>query len=289
MEYIPGRDLLAICRRGIEVGNFLPRHLAVAILGQAARGLVYAHEKRDPAGQPLKVVHCDISPGNVVVGWRGTAKIVDFGIARATIQLRAQDHSVAGKYNYMAPEQIRGEPVDARADLFSLGIMLYELTVGKRLFRGRPEQVIRMVLDEPIVPPSQIRPDYPPALEAIVMRALARDPAARYPSARALRDALSAWLRSTGLQHGKRQIAQYLRTIFAAKKQREADEFCGDSNQEDEELELDKPVPHAAAELEVDPEDDDGVSLMPERSVAVVARPVRRSWWRRLLAFFLRR
>ena len=138
------------CRRGVEVGNFLPRHLAVAILAQAARGLVYAHEKRADDGTPLRVVHCDISPGNIVVGWGGTVKMVDFGIARATIMLRESDRSVAGKYNYMAPEQIRGEAVDARADLFALGIILYELTVGKRLFRGRPEQVIRMVLDEPI-------------------------------------------------------------------------------------------------------------------------------------------
>ena len=82
----------AICRRGVEVGNFLPRHLAVAILAQATRGLVYAHEKTDATGEPLRVVHCDISPGNIVVGWGGTVKLVDFGIARATIMLRAEDH-----------------------------------------------------------------------------------------------------------------------------------------------------------------------------------------------------
>ena len=115
-------------------------------------------------------------------------KIVDFGIARATIMLRESDHSVAGKYNYMAPEQIRGEAVDARADLFALGIILYELTVGKRLFRGRPEQVIRLVLDEPIAKPTELRPDFPQSLERIIMRALERDPARRYQTARDLRD-----------------------------------------------------------------------------------------------------
>jgi serine/threonine protein kinase len=258
MEYIPGRDLLAICRRGVEVGNFLPRHLAVAILAQAARGLIYAHEKRDTAGQGLRVVHCDISPGNIVVGWRGTAKLVDFGIARATIMLRAEDHSVAGKYNYMAPEQIRGEPVDARADLFALGIILYELTVGKRLFRGRPEQVMRLVLEEPIVPPRQLRPDYPEALEAIVMRTLARDPAQRYQSARQLRTELMAWLAETGMSHDKRRIAEYLRSIYfdkGAKKQREADEFSGDGG-EDEDLVLEKALPTLEpGELLVDPEE----------------------------------
>ena len=117
MEFIAGRDLLAIARHGIEAGKFLPLHLAVAIIAQVATGLTYAHEKRDESGRPLRIVHCDISPGNVVVSFGGTAKIVDFGIARAAIQLRAEDDSVVGKFNYMAPEQIRGEPLDARADL----------------------------------------------------------------------------------------------------------------------------------------------------------------------------
>jgi serine/threonine protein kinase len=266
MEYIPGRDLLAICRRGVEVGNFLPRHLAVAILGQAARGLVYAHEKIEPGGHALRVVHCDISPGNIVVGWRGTAKLVDFGIARATIMLRAEDHSVAGKYNYMAPEQIRGEAVDARADLFALGIILYELTVGKRLFRGRPEQVMRLVLDEPIALPCDLRPDYPEALQAIVMRTLERDPARRYQSARQLRTDLMAWLAETGLSHDKRHIAEYLRAIFGAKKQRDADEFSGDGD-DDEDLVLEKALPTVeAGELLVDPEEPPeelGIDALP--------------------------
>jgi len=265
MEYIPGRDLLAICRRGIEVGNFLPRHLAVAILAQAARGLVYAHEKQDTDGTPLRVVHCDISPGNIVVAWGGTVKLVDFGIARATIMLRESDHTVAGKYNYMAPEQIRGEAVDARADLFALGIILYELTVGKRLFRGRPEQVMRLVLEDPIELPTSLRPDFPASLETIIMRALERDPARRYQSARDLRTDLMAWLAETGLSHDKRRIAEYLRTIFNLEKQREADEFAGDAG-DDEELVLEKALPKPEAPLHVDPED-------PPDEVHLVAQP----------------
>ncbi|HEX8951824.1 MAG TPA: serine/threonine-protein kinase, partial [Polyangia bacterium] len=253
MEYIPGRDLLAICRRGVEVGNFLPRHLAVAILAQAARGLVYAHEKQGDDGAPLDVVHCDISPGNIVVGWGGTVKLVDFGIARAAIMLRESDHSVAGKYNYMAPEQVRGETVDARADLFALGIILYELTVGKRLFRGRPEQVIRLVLDEPIVKPTELRPDFPASLEHIIMRALERDPARRYQTARDLRTDLMAWLAETGLSHDKRRIAEYLRHIFAADKMRESEEFAG--GDDDDELVLEKALPKPQTPLAVDPED----------------------------------
>ncbi len=273
MEYIPGRDLLAICRRGVEVGNFLPRHLAVAILAQAARGLVYAHEKQDDDGTPLRVVHCDISPGNIVVGWGGTVKLVDFGIARAAIMLRESDHSVAGKYNYMAPEQIRGEAVDARADLFALGIILYELTVGKRLFRGRPEQVIRLVLDEPIAKPTELRPDFPASLEHIILRALERDPARRYQTARDLRTDLMAWLAETGLSHDKRRIAEYLRGIFSGKKQRDADEFSGDGG-EDDELVLEKTLPKPESELQVDPEDPpDEIHMVAPPAVGEV-RPI---------------
>jgi eukaryotic-like serine/threonine-protein kinase len=302
MEYIPGRDLLAICRRGIEVGSFLPRHLAVAILAQAARGLVYAHEKLGDDKTPLRVVHCDISPGNIVVGWGGTVKLVDFGIARATIMLRAEDHSVAGKYNYMAPEQIRGEPVDARADLFALGIILYELTVGKRLFRGRPEQVMRLVIEEPIAPPSALRSDYPPELEAIVMRALERDPRRRYQTARALRTDLMAWLAETGLSHGKKHVAEYLRAIFEAKKRHEAEEFAGDGG-DDDELVLEKALPQPERELHVDPEDEpDEIAeavtapiprVEPEGATPSAAeppkKPRRRSWWKRLVRLFRKR
>jgi serine/threonine-protein kinase len=265
MEYIPGRDLLAICRRGVEVGRFLPRVLAVAILVQALRGLQHAHEKLGPDGQPLKVVHCDISPGNIVVSWGGTVKIVDFGISRAAIQLRVADHSVAGKYNYMAPEQIKGEPVDARTDVFAIGILLYELTTARRLFRGRPEQVMHRVIEEPIPRPTEVSPDYPPALERIVMRALERDLALRYRTARALRDDLMIWLAEQGEAHGKRQLAVYLHDIFGAAsvKVRESEEFGG--GEEDAELVLEKGVPRSASgqhELPVlvDPEEPEETS-----------------------------
>jgi serine/threonine-protein kinase len=274
MEYIPGHDLLSVAKRGVEVGRFLPRHLAVAILTQALRGLQHAHEKNAIDGTPLRVVHCDISPGNIVVSWGGTAKIVDFGIARATIQLRAEDHSVAGKYNYMAPEQIRGEPIDARADLFAIGILLYELTVAKRLFRGRPEQVMRLVVEEPIAPPTSVRADYPVELERIVMRALERDPAKRWQSAREMRDALRAWLMRENVPAGKREIAEYLRNIFGAEKTHESEEFVPDDDAE-EELVLEKGVPRSESGmhvlLTVDPEEPENESGMIQLPKAVVA------------------
>ncbi len=215
MEYIPGHDLIAVARRGMETGRFIPRPIAAGIVAQVASGLAYAHSNRGPDGKPLSIVHCDISPGNIVVSTRGTAKIVDFGIARAAIQLRSED-GVAGKFNYMAPEQIRGEKVDARADLFSLGVILYELTLGKRLFKGKPAEVRRKVLEGPIARPRDVRPDYPATLERIVGRLLARDPEQRYPSAAALRSDLGRYLKEEERGWGKREIAQYLRDLFSA-------------------------------------------------------------------------
>lgn len=218
MEYIPGYDLIAIVRRAIETGRFLPQPVALGIVNQIATGLAFAHSRIGGEGAPLRIVHCDISPGNIVVSLRGTAKIVDFGIARATIALR-EEHGVAGKYSYMAPEQIRGEEVDARADLFSLGVILYELTVGKRLFRGRPEAVIRKVCEDPIPRPRDVRADYPAELEHILAHLLARDPAQRYPSAAALRSDLRNYLQSLGGGWSKRDIGSHLNELFRAPKQ----------------------------------------------------------------------
>ena len=218
MEYIHGHDLVAIGRRAVESNMPMPRPVAVGIGLQIAAGLDYAHTRKDEKGRPLRIVHCDVSPGNVVIAFRGAAKIVDFGIARATIAMREED-GVAGKYNYMAPEQIRGERVDERADLFSLGVILWELTVGKRLFRGRPEQVMRKVLDEPIPHPEEARPGYPPALAKIVMRLLARDREERQSSAAALCAELKAYVAREEVGYGKGEIAKYLRALFDAPHQ----------------------------------------------------------------------
>ncbi|MCS6914458.1 MAG: serine/threonine-protein kinase [Myxococcales bacterium] len=214
MEYIAGHDLVEVLRRCTARGVALRRDLAVALCAQVARGLAYAHDLRDEQGRPLEIVHCDISPGNIMLSWRGTVKLVDFGVARARIALRCQDRGVAGKHSYMAPEQILGGAVDRRADLFSLGIILYELTCGRRLFPGRPEVVMRRIVEEPIPPPRSLQPDYPADLEAIVMRALERDPAHRHPTAEALRIDLVSWLQKVPRPHGRRELARFLHSIF---------------------------------------------------------------------------
>jgi serine/threonine protein kinase len=274
MEYIAGHDLIAIARRGVEAGRFLPRVLAVGVAAQVASGLAYAHSRAAADGTPLSIVHCDISPGNVVVSWRGTAKIVDFGIARATIALRAED-GAAGKYQYMAPEQVRGGAVDARADLFSLGVILYELTLRKRLFRGAPEQVRRKVLEGRIPRPREIDPTYPEALERILAKLLARDPEARFPSAAAVRTELRAYLATQSAGWTKRDLARYMRDLFHAPVGAGA-AFGEFSSDDDDELRLEHAMPALAdddADVEADPDEPDESSPFSSAFAATLGGP----------------
>ena len=137
MEYIHGETIADIVKRGLAVDNYLPLEHAVHIVSQTAAGLAYAHERREPDGQVLRIVHRDVSPTNILVSYEGQTKIVDFGIARAQDELREEAGILPGKASYMSPEQVRGEPADHRSDIFSLGIILYELTLCQRLYRGR--------------------------------------------------------------------------------------------------------------------------------------------------------
>src|SRR5882672_9903429 len=168
MEYIRGETLTEIVRYGLAAGKYLPLEHAVHIVRQTAAGLAYAHAWREPDGHLLRIVHRDVSPTNILVTMEGQTKIVDFGIARAQDELR-DEVGVIGKASYMSPEQVKGEGVDTRSDIFSLGIILYELTLGQRLFRGPAEIVMKRIAEEKIAPPTAVHRDFPPALELIVM------------------------------------------------------------------------------------------------------------------------
>jgi serine/threonine protein kinase len=216
MELIVGEELTDLCRRGLEVGNFLPLPHAVDLVRQAAEGMGYFHAKRGGGGDALAIVHRDISPSNLLVTQDGALKIIDFGIAQCSTPLRQDESILPGKYNYMAPEQIRGERVDHRSDIFSLGIVLYEITVGKRLFKGRPEEVIQKITRDRIKPPTFVHRDFPPALEAIVMRALELHADERYQSAYELAGDLEEYLHEAKLKSGPVRIATYLDDLKAA-------------------------------------------------------------------------
>lgn len=215
MEYIHGETLIDIVKRGMAVGKFLPIEHAVHIARQTAAGLAYAHGRREPDGRLLRIVHRDVSPTNILVSYQGQTKIVDFGIARIQDELREESGILPGKASYMSPEQVRGEGADYRSDIFSLGIILYEITVGERLFRGPASEVMKRIVEENITPPTAVRRDYPPALELIVMKALERRPDDRYQSAEEMRVDLEEFLADEGLRTGTRRMGLYMNEIFA--------------------------------------------------------------------------
>jgi len=216
MELIVGEELMQLCRRGLGLAKFLPLPHAVDLVRQAAQGMGYFHAKRGVRGEGLDIVHCDISPNNLLVTEDGGLKIIDFGIARARNQ-RYRDHgALPGKVSYMSPEQASMEPLDHRSDIFALGVVLYEITVGKRLFRGPADQVVQRVRECKIEPPTFVRQDYPGQLESVVMRALERHPDERYESAYDIADDLFEFLRDAGMKSGALRIARYLDVLNEA-------------------------------------------------------------------------
>ncbi len=195
MEWVEGDALRNMGRAARGMGA-LPPEIAVCIAADAAAGLQAAHELRDWDGQLRGVVHCDVSPHNILVGLDGKAKLVDFGIASALEQLERQDsETIQGKVSYMSPEQALGSRVDRRTDVFALGIVLYEMTMGEQLFRGRDAaHTLELVKRGRIPRPTLLNPSYPKKLEPIVLKALERDPAQRFQTAEELEYELSSYL-----------------------------------------------------------------------------------------------
>jgi len=192
MELLVGRDLAAVTRVLRDRTETMPEAAAIRIIGDAARGLHHAHQMSDAGGEPLRIIHRDVSPRNVFLTTGGVVKILDFGIAKARDRLSiTRTGTVKGKFPYMSPEAIRDEELDRRTDIFSLGVLLWELTTGQRLFTGATDyEILRRVLNRPIPRPSEVVPGYRPELEAVVMRALAKQRDRRYPTAAALADDL---------------------------------------------------------------------------------------------------
>ena len=225
MEHVHGEDLRAIVRqmKARRVLSFPLEHALAIVLGVAA-GLAYAHERHDLTGAPLGIIHRDISPQNVLVTYAGDVKIVDFGIAKSTAreQLVTQVGRLKGKVPYMSPEQARGDRLDARSDVFATGILLFELTTGRRLFKGQSEiETLRLICDRDYPRPSDVLPGYPTELERIVVRALARDRADRYPTARALQVDLEAFVRAERIAASSLGLQAFMQSLFAEKLETE--------------------------------------------------------------------
>jgi eukaryotic-like serine/threonine-protein kinase len=200
MDYIRGEAFSRLMRGARKKSIEPPLSFTATIVTGMLHGLHAAHETTDERGQPLKVVHRDVSPQNILVGVDGVPRLLDFGVAKAGARVQVtRDGQVKGKLSYMSPEQLTGKPVDRRADLFAAGAVLWEALTGKRLFLAEDTQeIIRRIVELPVPPPSALNPAVPPAFDKIVARALEKDPDARYSTAREF---------AVALEHGVGQMS----------------------------------------------------------------------------------
>lgn len=217
MEYVPGQNLARIAARAVkDPRGLLTRELAVHLIAEMARGLDYAHRAHDAEGRPLGIVHRDVSPHNLLLSIHGDVKVMDFGIAKSANTLhRTATGVVRGKYAYMSPEQLAGESLDAMTDVYSAGVMLWELTLMRRLWTGKDElAVIEQVRAGNVARPREIDPAYPADLEEIVMHAIARDRERRTASAAALEADLRGWLALHGAVIDRSALGRVVTTLF---------------------------------------------------------------------------
>jgi len=213
MEYVEGMDLLRLLQEAAKARLRLAYGVSAYIVQQLAKGLDYAHRKTDEFGQPLGIVHRDISPQNILLSWDGGVKIVDFGIARAR-DVHEEQGVIKGKFAYMSPEQARGEPVDCRSDVFAAGIVLFELVCARPLFHGKGKEALEMVKSGAIPRPKDFAPELPDTLERIILKALAFHRTDRYQTARDLQHDLGRfqleWAQKTGTLTDSGHLAQLL-------------------------------------------------------------------------------
>ncbi|HEX8110275.1 MAG TPA: protein kinase, partial [Kofleriaceae bacterium] len=216
MEHLHGQDVRSILHRAWRIGERLPIEHAVQIARHVASALHFAHEKRRGDGTLLGLVHRDVSPSNILVTYDGATKLLDFGVAKtAASTVKTRTGALKGKISYMSPEQARGAPLDRRSDIFSLGIVLWEMVTTQRLYRADNDlATLQLIIHQPPRPPSQVCPECPPELERIVLRALAQDPDARYPTAEQLVLELDELAREHKLKQSPQALAATLGELF---------------------------------------------------------------------------
>jgi serine/threonine protein kinase len=217
MQYVDGLDVLALLRECHRTQIRLPPDLAALIVRDVLDALDYAHHALDSAGRPLGIIHRDISPGNVLLSWRGDVKLTDFGIARAVERRhKTEAGTLKGKYGYMSPEQVSGSEIDARSDLFAVGILLAEMVMARRLFTSTNDlDILLMVRDARLDRLHKYASEFPIELRVLVTRALQRRPEDRWQSAAQFRDVLDDWLRRT-TRASARQLAALLGQVINA-------------------------------------------------------------------------
>jgi serine/threonine protein kinase len=215
MEYLHGEDVRTVLSAASKTRVHTPLGIAISVVSAAAAGLHYAHERTGSDMRPLGIVHRDVSPSNILVGYDGSIKVVDFGIAKAAMREETRSGSLKGKLSYMSPEQCKGDSVDRRSDVYALGVVLYELATTTRLFKNDNDYVVmEQIVNGRITLPRVRRPDLPRELSDIIMQALAPDRDRRYASADELRVALDHFAARSGMVTSTSEIAAYMRKQF---------------------------------------------------------------------------
>lgn len=217
MEYVQGPSLNELIRRMKSLGVRIPLHYAAWIVAKVAAGLAYAHDVRGADGASLGLVHRDISPDNVLVTEQGAVKMIDFGVAKARDnETKTVAGTVKGKFRYMSPEQVQGKPLDGRSDIFSLGIVLYELATQTRPFGDGSDLVtVTAIVKEPPAPPSRAFEGFPQSLEAIILKALEKAPDDRYGSAAEMQADLEAFIQGHGTFVTEREVGEFVAHVLA--------------------------------------------------------------------------
>jgi serine/threonine-protein kinase len=220
MEFVEGINIKSLLEHQAKRGTHIPVRLTVWILAEILRGLQYAHVQRDrETDEPFGIVHRDVSPPNILLSWHGEVKITDFGLAKATTQVESTDPGVVkGKYSYLSPEAAFGKEVDARADVFSVGILAFEMLTGRRLFKGKNDfDTIGLVRRAQVPSIRTYNSRVPPELERIIGRALAADLKHRYRDADEFGDALLEFLFENRMKVSSRDVIEFIRPIRAVK------------------------------------------------------------------------
>jgi eukaryotic-like serine/threonine-protein kinase len=268
MEYISGRDMSRVVPKAEKMGIQFPVEYAMAIGASVLDGLAYAHSKTDDFGVPLHIVHRDVTPENIMVGWNGNVKILDFGIAKATIQTdQTKAGEIKGKLAYMSPEQGMGKVLDERSDIFALGVVLYEWITGYKMFTGENEMaILKSIVEGRIYPPSYFREDIPEGIEDILMKALAKDREERYQSARDMQFDVLQWLHNAEFSPSNAHMANFMKQIFADEIEQEREALAMAANER--KRRTPPPIPLGESSNIVEPQNVDSGEMVVGRAKA---------------------
>jgi eukaryotic-like serine/threonine-protein kinase len=227
MEYVSGKDLRALLERFRRRREIMPTAMAVFVASKMCEGLDYAHRKKDARGQELHIIHRDVSPQNILISYEGEVKIIDFGIAKAANRSqKTQAGILKGKFGYMSPEQVRGQPIDRRSDIFAVGVTLYEMLTGEKLFVGESDfSTLEKVRNAEVPLPRQFNPNIPAGLEKVVLKSLAREVEDRYQWSSDLQEDLMRFLLAGDAIYSAKHLSAFMKEAFAEDLYREAEKM----------------------------------------------------------------